>query len=39
MLIVMFGVSSFRSEEFGLFPVNALASALNALYLFVFKLS
>ena len=27
------------SEEFGLFPVSALANALNALSLFVFRLS
>ncbi len=39
ILIVILGVSSFRSEEYGLFPVIALASALNALSLFVLRLS
>ena len=39
ILIVRFGESSFLSEEYGLFPVIALASALNALSLLVFRLS
>ena len=39
ILIVIFGVSSFLKEENGLFPVSALAKALKALSLFVFKLS
>ncbi len=39
ILIVKFGESSFLKDEYGLFPVIALASALNALSLFVFRLS